>query len=415
MSVPASRVAESRGYSPASEAPTEPILVGRVAAIDVLRGLVVVLMAIDHVRVYSGVPAGGPDPAVFFTRWVTHFVAPVFVFLAGTAAYLYGRKVGNERELAKFLVTRGALLVVLELTLIRFTWTFNVDYGTYMLAGVIWAIGWSMIALAGLAFLSTRAVAAFGLVMIFGHNMLPALLGPAQQSLQSSGIGWLFQLLYFGGGIQFGANGPTLAILYTLIPWVGVMAVGYAFGALYEKPREERTRLLYQIGATAVVLFLVLRFADVYGDPRPWRGDDPDGAWATIRSFLNTAKYPASLLFLLMTLGPAILLLPRLERSTNRVTRTFEVFGRVPMFYYLLHIPLIHVLACAVSLVRTGSVTPWLFGNHPLWPPEQPAGYRWSLGLLYLVTLVAVTLLYFACRWYGRAKATRPRPWMRYI
>jgi uncharacterized membrane protein len=415
MSVPASRAVDARRYTALSEAPTEPIILGRVAAIDVLRGIVVVLMAIDHVRVYSGVPAGGPDPAVFFTRWVTHFVAPVFVFLAGTAAYLYGRKVGNTRSLAKFLVTRGALLVLLELTLIRFTWTFNFDYGTYLLAGVIWAIGWSMIALAGLAFLSTKAVAAFGLVMLFAHNLLPALLAPVQQSLQSSSFAWLFQLLYFGGGIQFGANGPTLAILYTLIPWIGVMAVGYAFGALYEMPRERRTRLLYQIGSAAVVLFVVLRFADVYGDPRPWRADDPAGVWPTIRSFLNTAKYPASLSFLLMTLGPSILLLPALERSVNGVTRTFEVFGRVPMFYYLLHIPLIHLLACGVSLVRTGSVSPWLFGNHPLWPPEQPAGYRWSLGLLYLVTLVAVTLMYFACRWYGRIKSTRPRAWMRYI
>jgi uncharacterized membrane protein len=416
MTAPASRAAaEPRGYTPASDTPGSRSAIGRVAAIDVLRGVVVVLMAIDHVRVYSGVPAGGPDPAVFFTRWITHFVAPVFVFLAGTGAYFFGRKVDDTRQLAKFLATRGALLVLLELTLIRFTWTFNFDYGTYMLAGVIWAIGWSMIALAALALLSTRAVAGVGLVIIAGHNLLPALLGRAEQTIQSSGFAWLFQVLYAGGGIQFGGDGPTLAILYTLIPWVGVMAAGYAFGALYEMPRAKRTRLLYQIGAAAVVAFLVLRLTDVYGDPRPWRAENPEGAWASLRSFLNTAKYPASLSFLLMTLGPAILLLPLLERATNRVTRTFETFGRVPMFYYLLHIPLIHVLACVVSLARTGTVTPWLLGNHPLWPPEQPPGYQWSLGLLYLVTLVAVAMLYFACRWYGTLKATRPRPWMKYI
>ncbi len=415
MSAPSRVGLDPKGYTAASEAPTEPMTIGRVAAIDVLRGIVVVLMAIDHVRVYSGVPAGGPDPGVFFTRWITHFVAPVFVFLAGTAAYLYGAKVGNKRQLARFLLTRGAFLLLLEMTVIRFSWTFNFDYGTYMLAGVIWVIGWSMTALAGLAFLPTKAVAAVGLVIIFGHNLIPALLAPARESLQSSGLSWLFQLLYFGGGIQFGQGGPTLAILYVLIPWVGVMAAGYAFGALYQLPPERRTRLLYQIGGAAVVLFIALRFTDVYGDPRPWRAENPGGAWPTARAFLNTAKYPASLSFLLMTLGPAILLLPLLERVSNSVTKVFEVFGRVPMFYYLLHIPLIHALACVVSLARTGSVNPWLFGNHPLWPPDQPVGYRWSLGLLYLVTLIAVTILYFACRWYGRVKSTRPRAWMKYI
>lgn len=377
---------------------------GRVAAIDVLRGLVVVLMAIDHVRVFSAVPAGGPSPGVFFTRWITHFVAPVFVFLAGTAAYLYGRKVSDKRALAKFLVTRGLLLVLLELTVIRISWTFNLDYGTYMLAGVIWVIGWSMVALAALAFLPTKAVTAFGLVMIFGHNLIPWL----------ETNNWLLKILYYGGDIPLGSNGPSLVILYTLIPWVGVMATGYAFGAVYEMDPARRRRLVFRLGAAAVALFVVLRIVSVYGDPSTWI-PNPVDKWATLRTFLSTAKYPASLQFLLMTLGPAFLLLPMLERATNRVTDALEVFGRVPMFYYLLHIPLIHVLAIIVSLIRTGSVTPWLFGNHPMWPPEPPEGYRWSLALLYAVTAVAVVLLYFACRWYGRVKATSPRPWMKYI
>ena len=377
---------------------------GRVAAIDVLRGLVVVLMAIDHVRVFSAVPAGGPSPGVFFTRWITHFVAPVFVFLAGTAAYLYGRKVGDKSALAKFLVTRGLLLVLLELTVIRISWTFNLDYGTYMLAGVIWVIGWSMVALAALAFLPPKAVAAFGLVMIFGHNVIPWV----------ETNNWLLKILYYGGDIKLGANGPSLVILYTLIPWVGVMAAGYAFGTLYEMDPARRRRLLFKLGGSAVALFVVLRVVGVYGDPSTWN-PNPVDKWSTLRTFLSTAKYPASLQFLLMTLGPALLLLPTLERARNRVTDVLEVFGRVPMFYYLLHIPLIHVLAIIVSLSRTGSVTPWLFGNHPMWPPEPPAGYRWSLALLYAVTAVAEVLLYFACRWYGRAKATSPRPWMKYI
>jgi uncharacterized membrane protein len=307
-------------------------------------------------------------------------------------------------------VTRGLLLVALELTVIRVSWTFNLDYGTYMLAGVIWVIGWSMVALAALAFLPTAAVGGFGIAVIFLHNSLPFLLGEVGDSAP-----WALKLLYVGGAIQFGDDGPSLAILYTLVPWAGVIAAGYAFGALYEMEARKRRRLLYQLGTTAVLLFLALRFIDLYGDARPWRSSNPEGAWPTVRAFLNTSKYPASLSFLLMTLGPALLLLPLLERVRNRVTRVFEVFGRVPMFYYLLHIPLIHALACVVSLVRTGSVSPWLFGNHPLWPPDQPEGYRWSLALMYLVTIVAVVLLYFACRWYARVKATSPRPWMKYV
>jgi uncharacterized membrane protein len=401
---PAANAVGANTYTPASEAETLP-MVRRIAAIDVLRGIVVVLMAIDHVRVFSAIPAGGPEPGVFFTRWITHFVAPVFVFLAGTAAFLHGRRI-EKRALAKFLATRGLLLVLLELTVIRFSWTFNFDYGTYMLAGVIWVIGWSMVALAGLVFLPTKVTAAIGIGIIVGHHVL-ALLGPLQQT-------WLGRLLYFGGDIELGAGGPSLVILYTLIPWVGVMAAGYAFGALYNLDAERRRRILYRLGGAAVVLFLVLRATGVYGDPNSW-SPSSDGVWPSVRSFLNTAKYPASLLFLLMTLGPALLLLPSLERAKNRVTDTLEVFGRVPMFYYLLHIPLIHLLACVVSLIRTGSVSPWLFGNHPMWPPEAPEGYRWSLALLYLVTAVAVGLLYFACRWYARVKATSPRPWMKFI
>jgi uncharacterized membrane protein len=404
MANPVSGIAPATAYSSTTDGPPARSVAGRVAAIDVLRGIVVVLMAIDHVRVFSAVPAGGPDPGVFLTRWITHFVAPVFVLLAGTAAYLYGRKVADKRELAKFLVTRGLLLVFLELTVIRISWTFNLDYATYILAGVIWVIGWSMVALGALVFLPTKAVGAFGLLVIFAHNAIPWIETEAA----------LPKLLYYGGAIQLGANGPSLVILYTLVPWVGVIAAGYALGRIYEMDAERRRRLLFRLGGAAVGLFVALRVTGVYGDPSTWNPtfNDP---WPGIRTFLNTAKYPASLQFLLMTLGPALLLLPLLERAKNRVTDALEMFGRVPMFYYLLHIPLIHVLALMVSLVRTGSVPPFLFSNFPMWPAEPPPGYRWSLGLLYLVTAIAVALLYYACRWYARAKATAPKPWMKYV
>jgi uncharacterized membrane protein len=404
MTNPTAAVAGTTPYSPVTDVSTRGHSTGRVTAIDVLRGIVVVLMAIDHVRVFSAVPAGGPDPGVFFTRWITHFVAPVFVFLAGTAAYLYGAKVGDRRALAKFLVTRGLLLILLELTVIRLSWTFNFDYGTYMLAGVIWVIGWSMIALAALSVLPTKAIAGVGLLVILGHNAIPWV------ETES----WLPKVLYYGGAISFGTDGPALAILYTLVPWVGVMATGYAFGAVYLLDAERRRRMLTRLGGGAIALFVVLRASGIYGDPSTWNPtfNDP---WPALRTFLNTAKYPASLQFLLMTLGPALLLLPWLERMRNRATEVLEVFGRVPMFYYLLHIPLIHVLACIVSLIRTGAISPWLFGNHPLWPPEPPPGYRWSLWLLYAVTIITVTLLYFVCRWYSRLKSTSPKSWMKYI
>lgn len=394
----AHQVVGSSQYTP----PATRESTSRVASIDLLRGVVVVLMAIDHVRVFSAVPAGGPDPGVFLTRWVTHFVAPVFVLLAGTAAFLYGDKVRDRGALARFLVTRGALLIVFELTVIRFSWTFNFDYGTYMLAGVIWAIGWSMILLAGLAFLPVGIVAGFGVGVIVAHNLIPW--------IETDNA--LLKILYFGGPIPIG--GSSLVVLYSLVPWVGVMAAGYALGALYTLAAAQRRRILLALGGSAIALFALLRLTGVYGDPGSM---DPQsaGAWQNVRSFLNTAKYPASLQFLLMTLGPALVALPFLEQARGHVAGMLETFGRVPMFYYLLHIPLIHVLAVVVSFVRTGSVSPWLFGNHPMWPPEPPPGYRWSLTLLYAITALAVVILYFACRWYAQRKATNPRPWMKYV
>jgi uncharacterized membrane protein len=381
----------------------------RFASVDVLRGSAVVLMAIDHVRVYAGVPAGGPTPGLFFTRWVTHFVAPVFVFLAGTAAFLHGQKLGDRKALAKFLVARGLLLIALELTVIRIAWTFNFDFASYVLAGVIWVIGWSMIALAGLVFLPTAVVGAFGVIMIFGHNLADFFVRPNLDALQGS---TLWSIGYFAFEIE---GTDPLVVLYSLVPWVGVMAAGYAFGAVFTLDAQRRRRICLQLGAGAIVLFLVLRALNLYGDPRPWESDGAGAWWPAVRSFLNTSKYPASLLFLLMTLGPAILVLPFLDKPANRVARALEVFGRVPMFYYLLHIPLVHLLAVGVSLARTGAVEPWLFHHHPMRVGPAPDGYQWSLWLLYLVTAIAVAILYLACRWYARVKRESRHPLLSYL
>lgn len=352
-----------------------------------------VLMAIDHVRVYSGLPPGGPTYGIFLTRWVTHFCAPAFFFLAGTGAFLRLERRGDKADLSRFLVTRGLWLVFLELTFLRFGWTFNFDYQHYMLAGVIWAIGWCMVLLAGIIWLPLPAIAVGAIAIIAGHNLV----GP---SVPTQSAFW--QILYSGG--QLGR----LSVLYVIVPWVAVMAAGYAFGAVVR-----RRDICIGLGLAAIALFLVLRGLDGYGDPHAWHAF-PKQVPFPIR-FLAVTKYPASLDYLLMTLGPTMLVLPFLESASGPIARALDIFGRVPFFFYVLHIPLIHASACVVSLIRAGAIDPWLFTNHPMMNPEAPAGYTWSLGLLYLVWAIVIALLYPACRWYARVKATRRSVWLSYL
>lgn len=408
---------ETMSASPATSAPVTATT--RIASIDIIRGAVMVLMALDHVRVYSGLPAGGPTPGIFFTRWVTHFCAPAFIFLAGTSAYLYGR---SHRDLARFLATRGIWLVLLELTVIRVSWTFNFDFGTYLLAGVIWAIGWCMILLAVLVRLPVAVVGTVGLVIIAGHNLMDPHLAGLIQSLDGNSLGWLWRILYvgfFAGPIQLGADGSNLIVLYSIFPWIGVMAAGYAFGAIVTQEPARRNRLCLQIGLGAIALFLLLRGFNLYGDPNPWSAaaqrSDGRPALPGWLSFLNTSKYPASLNFLLMTLGPTIALIPVLEQARGALANWLTVFGRVPFFFYVLHIPLIHLLAIVVSQVRLGAVSPWLFANHPMGNPPAPDGYTWTLPQLYLVWAIASVLLYFPCRWFADLKARRRDRWLSYL
>jgi uncharacterized membrane protein len=395
----------------------------RIRSIDVSRGAVMLLMAIDHVRVFSGVPAGGPTPGVFFTRWITNFVAPAFAFLAGTSAFFLGRKLADRRALSRYLLTRGLMLVLLELTILRVSWTFNLDYAHYLLAGVIWMLGWCMVLMAGLVRLPVPVIGAIGVGIIALHNVIDPFRRALIPVLQQSPWAWVVQLLYFGGPVHLGHDGPTLAVLYSIIPWIGVMAAGYAFGAILTRPAPERDRLCLTIGLSAIALFVVLRGFDLYGDPSHWRLSAAAIAKVPFRlpppflRFLNTVKYPASFLFLLMTLGPMIALLPLAERARGAVGRVLETYGRVPLFYYVLHIPLIHAAACIVSLIREGQVNPWLFTNHPMMNPEPPAGYTWSLPLLYLVFAVVIAALYVPCRWYAgvRTGARDRGSWLRYL
>jgi uncharacterized membrane protein len=382
----------------------------RIHSVDFVRGVVMVLMAIDHVRVYSGLPAGGPTYGIFFTRWVTHFVAPAFVFLAGTAAFLHARRLPATGALSRFLFTRGAWLVFLELTVIRVMWTFNFDFANYMLAGVIWMIGCCMMLMAALVHLPLRAIGFVGVAIIALHNITD--LFALQQAFGDDGPVWPLKVLYFGGGFQIGAGGPPLLVLFVIVPWIGVMMAGYAFGAVMVMTPERRRSICLRLGLLVTLLFVVLRGLNLYGDPRPWSAG---GRMPVLLSFLNTTKYPASLSFLLMTLGPMLLLLGWSERWRGRLVEMTATFGRVPMFYYLLHIPVIHLAAVVVSLMREGRVNAWLFGNHPMAPPPLPEGYMWGLPLLYVVFAACIVVLYFPCRWFARVRASRSSPWLSYL
>jgi uncharacterized membrane protein len=374
----------------------------RLPSIDVMRGIVMILMAIDHVRVYSAVPPGGPSPGIFFTRWITHFVAPAFAFLAGTSAFLYGRKLADRGALARYLVTRGLFLIVLELTFIRLMWTFNLDYAHYVLAGVIWMLGVCMVLTAALIWLPVPVIGAIGLLVIFGQGAFGVLARALPEAMGT--------FLYFGGEV-----GP-VAVLYSIVPWIGVMAAGFAFGSIVTRDAVERRRICLAIGLAAIALFFILRGIDGYGDPRHWKNAaGPAAAAPAFIRFLNTTKYPASPDFLLMTLGPLIALLPAAERAHGRIAQIASVFGRVPLFFYLLHIPVIHIAAIIVSLIREGHVDRWLFENHPMLPPPAPPGYQWPLALLYLVFAIVIAVLYFPCRWFADVKARRPSSWLRYL
>jgi len=388
----------------------------RVDSIDVVRGVVMALMALDHVRVFSAVPAGGPTAAVFLTRWVTHFCAPAFFFLAGTSAFLRAGGRPGKPSLSRWLVTRGLVLVALELTVIRLSWTFNLDYAHYVLAGVIWALGWCMVLLAAIVKLPVPAIATLGVVLIAGHDALPLLLHGQASTLLATPAGPLLRVLYFGGAFSLGGGPePNAFVLYSLVPWVGVMSAGYAFGTVMTREPEARRAACLRIGLVLTLAFLALRGFQLYGD-RPWMTPPGETPWAPawIR-FLATTKYPASLQFLLMTLGPTLIALGALEGRVGLLARAFVPLGRVPMFYYLLHIPLIHLAALVVATARTPAALPWLFANHPMNPPEPPEGYRWSLPLLYAIALLVVAALVIPCRWYARVKAERRWPWTAYI
>ena len=377
----------------------------RIQSVDILRGLVMILMALDHVRdfFHAGAVRFDPTdltqttPALFATRWITHFCAPTFMFLAGTGAYLQSRRGKAKADVARFLWTRGLWLIVLEITWVRwFGWLMNFGNDQIML-WVIWALGVSMIALAGLIYVPSRVLLALSLTMIVLHNALdgitPEQLGP---------WGWLWKILHAPGFIVVGNT--TIVAFYPLIPWIFVMAAGYCFGRVMDLGPERRKSLLLRLGGALIAGFILLRWSNLYGDPSPWSGQSSPAL--TIASFLNCTKYPPSLLYLLMTIGPGILLLGLVERVQLANANPLIVFGRVPLFYYLLHIPLIHGLAIALAWLRYGHVDFMLHNPPSLAGPTQgfPVDYGYSLAFVYLIWVGVVVALYPACRWFAELK-----------
>lgn len=367
----------------------------RVVSVDVLRGIVMILMALDHTRDFFGVPGNPTDPnstGIFLTRWITHLCAPTFFLLTGTGAYLSRARRGVD-GLSGFLITRGAWLVLLELTVFRFIYQFNVDYRVTLLL-VIWALGWSMITLGALVRLPTAAIAVVGVVLIAGHNLLDTvrLTHPVWSILH--GPGFVTQGEY------------TVFAAYPLIPWIGVTAVGYALGTVFDWEADRRRRFLVRAGLVAIALFIVLRGFNIYGDPRPWATQQT--GTATFLSFLNANKYPPSLLFLLMTLGPALLVLRALDGGVPAWLRPANVFGRVPFFYYMAHFALIHLAATLTVLVMHGSAH-WMLESPSLdkYPFTPPPGWGFSLPVVYVIWTSVVASLYPVCRWYAGVKARR--------
>jgi uncharacterized membrane protein len=397
-------IAPARIAELTADAPAVAPQSGRVQPLDILRGLVMVIMALDHTRDYVHAAAMAFQPedlsrttaAIFMTRWVTHFCAPVFMLLAGAGAYLRLQNGRTHADLSRFLLARGLWLIALELTVVRAGFFFDVTGPPFILL-VLWALGMSMIALAALIHLPYRVLLALSVALIAAHNLFDPL-----QPARFGALGWVWRILHVQGPLT--AAPPTI-VAYPLVPWFGVMAAGFCFGRAYTLDAERRRRLLLRLGPTLTAAFVVLRAINLYGDPRPWRPQD--SPLFTVLSFLNTTKYPPSLSFLLMTLGPAMVFLAVIDRVRVSDRHPFVVFGRVPLLYFVLHIPLVHAFAIGLTWWRYGK-TPFLWLAPPtLGTPRDafPPDYGWDLWVAYAVTAAAVLVLYPICLWLGRLKA----------
>jgi len=342
----------------------------RLLSIDFLRGLVMVLIALDHTRGFFSQSYFNPTDldktsvGLFLTRWITHFCAPIFVFLAGASVYFFALRQDGTASVSGFLAKRGLLLILIQISVEALAWNFNADL-RHIDGGVLWAIGWSMIALAGLVKLPLSWIIGFGSLMIVGHNLFDSV---RPEDLGSFASWWA--VLHTGDTVRLGGQW-LIQPYYPLVPWIGVMAVGFAFGKLMDSSEPRRRRTLLILGGTMIAAFVLLRFINVYGDPHPWKSYSDPGF--TVLSFLNCHKYPPSLLYILMTLGPAIVCLAFLDRCQDAILAFLHTFGRTPLFFYIVHLYLIQLLAVMLAI----PIGPW--------SPETPESYGYSLRVVYLI------------------------------
>jgi len=385
----------------------------RILSIDILRGLVMIIMALDHTRDFFHIGAMTGDPLnpdtttgmLFFTRWITHFCAPTFVFLSGLSAYLSAQS-RTAAQASAFLFKRGLWLILIEIVIITFGLTFNPGYN-FIILQVIWAIGTSMIFLAIFSRISYKTVLLIGLVLVFGHNLFNLFPAPKDPA-----AGMILKVFFTASGTvaPLSAN-HFVGVFYAILPWTGVMFVGYGVGAWYRKgyEAERRHRNLLMIGFLAVFVFVALRLINVYGDPVPRK--EYDGLFKNLLTFFNVNKYPPSLQYISMTLGPAMLFLGITENVNNWFTRITSVYGAVPFFYYVLHFYLLHTLLIIVFFT-TGRSTkeivqiPFMF---------RPATFGFSLPVVYVIWLSVVASLYLPCRWFKQYKETHRQWWLRYV
>jgi len=419
-----SRAATVAGAAASSSTPAGAgVGSGRIVSLDIMRGLVMVIMALDHTRDFFTNLRFEPENlaqtyyALFFTRWITHFCAPLFFFLAGTGAFFYGRR-RTPQALSRFLWTRGLWLIILEFTVVGTAWTFVFPFGNFL---VIWALGACMVLMAAIVRMPLRWVAAFSGVMILGHDLLDPV-----RPRQFGSLAWLWTILHVRGGALLPFHVQKF-VLFPLIPWLGVMAAGYVFGSVYSLEKERRRKLIAQIGLGLTVAFIVLRLTNLYGNPPVGLGGVSQGPWhiqptveKTVILFFDVEKYPPSLQFLLMTLGPSLLLLAWLDKkldqkdgrqSISSALSPLLTFGRVPMFFYILHLYLIHSLAVLVAVLSHQPFT-WLLNGSFFGAPD---GWGYNLPFVYLMWITVVVILYFPCRWYEGVKQRRKDWWLSYI
>jgi uncharacterized membrane protein len=390
------------------------IVTTRIESIDLLRGIVMIIMALDHVRDYFHAEAFLYHPldlektnaAIFATRWVTHFCAPVFVFLAGTSAFLVGQRKG-KRELSTFLLTRGIWLIILEFTVINISWFFNFKF-TFIALTVIWALALGMIVLAAAIHLPFKVILFIGILFVAGHNLLD----PVHVDGETA-PSFIWKVLHEAALVKFPYF--TVFIGYPVLPWTGIMLVGYCFGVLYTPSVDPlfRKKRLYLLGFSSIILFFILRAVNIYGDPVPWSVQS--STLDTFLSFIKVTKYPPSLSYALITLGPSLLFLAISEKYSGKLVDIVTALGRVPMFYYIVHLYVIHLAALFAALATGFKLSDMVFDT---WVTDSPnlKGYGFSLGVVYMIWILLVLGLIPLCLWYDRYKRNhRDKRWLSYL